>query len=91
MLNKTRMLLSISIALASASAALATTNDTSLLPSFEPRPQRYQQQFAHDLKSPAETPSGPYFYVDTYGVPLTAGHQVHSLGRATHGAKTRDR
>jgi hypothetical protein len=90
MLNKTKMLLSTSIALASASAALATTNDTPLLPSSVPRPQSYQQHFVHDLKSPAETPSGPYFYVDTYGVPLTAEHQVHSLGRASHGAKTRD-
>jgi hypothetical protein len=90
MLNKTKMLLSTSIALASASAALATTNDTPLLLSSVPRPQSYQQHFVHDLKSPAETPSGPYFYVDTYGVPLTAEHQVHSLGRASHGAKTRD-
>jgi hypothetical protein len=90
MLINARMLLSMPIALATASAALATANDTPSSPTFERSPQPAQPHFAYDLKSPAETPNGPYFYVNIYGVPLPAERQVHPLDRPSHGAKTHD-
>jgi hypothetical protein len=34
--------------------------------------------------SPDSTPNGPFFYVDTYGVPPAALHQVQQPRRPSH-------
>ena len=44
----------------------------------------FANNHASQYGSPDSTPNGPFFYVDTYGVPPAAQHQVQQPRRPLH-------
>jgi hypothetical protein len=68
MFNSTRIAFSVAIVLGTASSAFAAL-------------VREANNHASQYTSPDSTPNGPFFYVDTYGVPPAALHQVQQPRR----------
>jgi hypothetical protein len=44
----------------------------------------FANNHASQYGSPDSTPNGPFFYVDTYGIPATTQHQVQQPRRPLH-------
>jgi hypothetical protein len=68
MFNKTRIALSVAIVLCIASSAFAA-------------PVQVADNHPSQYGGPDSTPNGPFFYVDTYGVPPAAQHRVQQPHR----------
>jgi hypothetical protein len=71
MFNKTRIALSVAIVLGTASSAFAA-------------PVQVADNHPSQYGGPDSTPNGPFFYVDTYGVPPAAQHQAQQPRRPSH-------